>query len=351
MTYIEAVVLYCLKKINGERTIFSVYHLLKGKRSSQTIQDAHLYSLTSMFYSFPIMDRIGFEKMAAKLHENNLISESEPEKFILTEEGRSQLNDFFRERPFPASLNGWLYGSSVEHLWKRISLLVQVLSHYIRDEQKYYPVQRDREVQRWIKRFLYSPPVPLKDLNHHLFSELVSLMKNETFPDDAELLICRLTGGEYIGLTRGQAADNYRMSEDEYWFRFLNVLHYLINEASEQKTKYPIFYSIIVDLVPEISLTQSSEETYKLLKRGFGIERIAEIRRLKESTVEDHVVEIALNDSQFSIEGFVPMEEINQIIQKAKEVNKRKLKPIKEALPQLSYFQIRLTLARYGDRL
>ena len=351
MTYIEAVVLYCLKKINGERTIFSVYHLLKGKRSSQTIQDAHLYSLTSMFYSFPIMDRIGFEKMAAKLHENNLISESEPEKFILTQEGRSQLNEFFRERPFPASLNGWLYGSSVEHLWKRISLLVQVLSHYIRDEQKYYPVQRDREVQRWIKRFLYSPPVPLKDLNHHLFSELVSLMKNETFPDDAELLICRLTGGEYIGLTRGQAADNYRMSEDEYWFRFLNVLHYLIKEVSEQKTEYPIFYSIIVDLVPEISLTQSSEETYKLLKRGFGIERIAEIRRLKESTVEDHVVEIALNDSQFSIEGFVPMEEINQIIQKAKEVNKRKLKPIKEALPQLSYFQIRLTLARYGDRL
>ncbi|EDL63607.1 helix-turn-helix domain-containing protein [Bacillus sp. SG-1] len=351
MTYIEAVVLYCLKKINGERTIFSVYHLLKGKRSSQTIQDAHLYSLTSMFYSFPIMDRIGFEKMAAKLHENNLISESEPEKFILTQEGRSQLNEFFRERPFPESLNGWLYGSSVEHLWKRISLLVQVLSHYIRDEQKYYPIQRDREVQKWIKRFLYNPPIPLKDLNHHLFSELVSLMKNETFPDNAELLICRLTGGEYIGLTRGQAADNYRMSEDEYWFRFLNVLHYLIKEVSEQKTEYPLLYSIIVDLVPEISLTQSSEETYKLLKRGFGIERIAEIRRLKESTVEDHIVEIALNDSQFSIEGFVPIEEINQIIQKAKEVNKRKLKPIKEALPQLSYFQIRLTLARYGDRL
>ncbi|WP_409251215.1 helix-turn-helix domain-containing protein [Bacillus sp. SCS-153A] len=351
MTYIEAVVLYCLKRINGERTIYSIYHLLKGKRSSQTIQDAHLYSLTSLFYSFPIIDRKDFEKLASRLNESNLISESEPERYILTKEGHHQLEVFFREKPFPASLNGWLYGSSVEQLWKRLSLLVQVLSQYIRAQQKYYPVQRDRDVQRWIKRFLQEPPVPLKDLNHLLYSEMVSLAKQETFPDDAGLLICRLTGGEYIGLTRGQAAEKYGMGEDEYWFRFLNVLHYIMQKALEQKTLYPILYSLILDLVPEISLTQSSEETYKLLKRGFGIKRIAQIRRLKESTIEDHVVEIALNDSRFSIEGFIPEEEIKQVIQKAKEVNKRKLKPIKEALPQLSYFQIRLTLARYGDRL
>ncbi|WP_421379317.1 helix-turn-helix domain-containing protein [Bacillus salacetis] len=351
MTYIEAVVLYCLKKINGERTIFSIFHLLKGKRSSQTIQDAHLYSLTQLFYTYPIMKRSSFEQMASNLHEKKLIAEFEPERYTLTEEGHDQLVDFFKENLFPASLNGWLYGSSVEAFWKRISLLVQVLSHYIRAEQKYYPIQRERDVQRWIKTFLYEPPAPLKELNHLLYTELISLVKQDEFPDDPEILICRLTGGEYIGLTRGQAADKFGLKEDEYWYRFLNVLHYMVNEVTERKSTFPLLYSLMSDLVPEISLTQSSVETYKMLKRGFDIKKIAEIRRLKESTIEDHVVEIALNDNQFSIEGFVPPDDIKSIIQIAKEVNKRKLKPIKESLPQLSYFQIRLTLARYGDRI
>jgi uncharacterized protein YpbB len=351
MTYIEAVVLYCLKKINGERTIFSIYHLLKGKRSSQTIQDAHLYSLTNLFYSFPIIERRSFEQMALHLRNKKLIAESESERYILTEDGHRQLTEFFMKKPFPAALNGWLFGSSVEHLWKRISLLVQVLSHYIRSEQKYYPVQRERGVQKWIKSFLYEPPVHLKELNKQLFTEITSLVKQDRFPDDPGILICRLTGGEYIGLTREQAAYKFDLDEDEYWFRFLNILHYMVYEVTERKPLYPILYSIVSDLVPEISLTQSSEETYKLLKRGLDIKRIAELRRLKDSTIEDHIVEIALNDPQFQIEGFVPPEEIKNIIEKAKEVNKRKLKPIKESLPQLSYFQIRLTLARYGDRI
>jgi uncharacterized protein YpbB len=351
MTYIEAVVLYCLKEIKGERTIFSIFHLLKGKRSSQTIQDAHLYSLTSLFYSYPPIDRDSFTKVVSSLYKKKLIAESEAEKYILTEEGDQQLTIFFKEKPFPAWLNGWLYGSTVEVLWKRLSLLVQVLSHYIRASQRYYPVQRERDVQTWIKSFLNEPPVPLKQLNNSLYTDIVSLARQESFPDDPDLLICRLTGGEFIGLTRGQAADRLGIGEDEYWYRFLNVLHYTAGEVTSEKTKYPVLYALISDLVPEITLTQSSEETYKLLKRGMDIKRISELRRLKESTIEDHVVEIALNDKVFSIERFVPEADIEHILHIARKVNMRKLKPIKDALPQLSYFQIRLTLARYGDQI
>ncbi|MGM0846003.1 MAG: helix-turn-helix domain-containing protein [Bacillota bacterium] len=353
MTYIEAVFLHCLKEIKGERTIFSIFHLLKGKRSSQTIQDAHLYSLTSLFYSYPIIDRESFRKMALGLSEKKLIVETEieTEKYILTEEGLQRLSAFFKEKSFPSSLNGWLYGNTVEYLWKRLSLLIQVLSHYIRASQHYYPVQREREVQNWIKLFLNDPPVSLKNLNFALYTDIVSLAKQQSFPDDPEILVSRLTGGEYIGLTRGQAAEKSGLEEDEYWYRFLNILHYTAAEVTAQREKFPILYSIVSDLVPEITLTQSSEETYKLLKRGYEVKRISKIRGLKDSTIEDHLVEIALNDKGFSIDRFVPEQDMEQILQKAREINMRKLKPIKDALPQLSYFQIRLTLARYGDQI
>ncbi|WP_456274191.1 helix-turn-helix domain-containing protein [Bacillus sp. AK031] len=351
MTYIEAIFLHCLAKINGERTIFSVYHLLKGKRSSQTIQDAHLYSLTSMFYSYPAIDRNRFEKMAAELAGKQLIYMIEPEKYILTQEGKRYLNSFFEVKPFPSALNGWLYGSTVEVFWKRLSLLIQVLSHFISGEQRYYPVQRDSDIQNWIKSFLYNPPVPLGQLNKDLYSELILLGNQNRFPDDPSILVSRFTGREQVGLTRVQAAEAFNLPEDEYWYRFLNVLTYVVADVNTRESEFPVLYSIMDDLVPEISLTQSSEETYRLLRRGFGIKRIAQFRKLKESTIEDHVVEIALNDNTFSIEAFISQEEIQRVLQKAREVKKRKLKPIKDALPQLSYFQIRLTLAKHGDTL
>ena len=49
MSYIESIILNCLKQLNGERTIYSIYHLLKGKKTSQTIQDAHLFEITHYF--------------------------------------------------------------------------------------------------------------------------------------------------------------------------------------------------------------------------------------------------------------------------------------------------------------
>ncbi|MEH7462882.1 recombinase RecQ, partial [Bacillus thuringiensis] len=39
---LQYTVLYCLKQLKGERTVSSIYHLLKGKRSSQTFQDGNM---------------------------------------------------------------------------------------------------------------------------------------------------------------------------------------------------------------------------------------------------------------------------------------------------------------------
>ena len=49
LTFLQMMILYCLQKINGERTIYSIYHLLHGKKSSQTIQDATFISSSSFF--------------------------------------------------------------------------------------------------------------------------------------------------------------------------------------------------------------------------------------------------------------------------------------------------------------
>ena len=75
ITYLETVLLYTLNKIHGERTIYSLFHLFQGKRSSQTIQDAHLYQLTAFFHSFPSIKRVQLEKMVARLIDLGFVRE------------------------------------------------------------------------------------------------------------------------------------------------------------------------------------------------------------------------------------------------------------------------------------
>lgn len=43
---IQYTLLHCLKQLNGERTVSSIYYLLKGKRSSQTLQDGNMFRVS-----------------------------------------------------------------------------------------------------------------------------------------------------------------------------------------------------------------------------------------------------------------------------------------------------------------
>ena len=55
--YLQAIILYAIKKFQGERSIYAIYHMLQGKKSSQTIQDAHLFGLTNIFGTIPRFTR------------------------------------------------------------------------------------------------------------------------------------------------------------------------------------------------------------------------------------------------------------------------------------------------------
>ena len=67
LTFLQTMILFCLQKINGERTIYSIYHLLKGKKSSQTIQDTHLFHLQPLFQTYTNLSRNELEKISCQI--------------------------------------------------------------------------------------------------------------------------------------------------------------------------------------------------------------------------------------------------------------------------------------------
>jgi uncharacterized protein YpbB len=68
---------------------------------------------------------------------------------------------------------------------------------------------------------------------------------------------------------------------------------------------------------------------------------------LKVATIEDHFVEIALREKEFSIEMFMEKEKMEKVTKVIEALQTRKLRVLKQAVgEEISYFEVRLVLAR-----
>lgn len=347
LTFLQFIILFCLQKLNGERTIYSIYHLLHGKKSSQTIQDAHLYHLTTFYQTFPILSREYLENTVNILMKQQLITPLADQQFFLTEKGEQLLLDQLEGTPIPIHLDGWKYQRKAVVLWERLSLTIQVISYLQKRESKFMPIQRKSETHIWLKDFLRKNTLNREELGSKLFSELVDILDREP-TINPDLFVIRLSGYKTIGYTANQAAEKVGMEATYYHFQFLNILHYLILMVEANSNEYSLLASILLQSQNN-NLTFSTEKTYTLLKKGHSISDIIIIRQLKKSTIEDHLVELALNMKDFSIDEYVTKEKQNQIKKVVRERNTKKLKEIRNIVDDASYFEIRLVLAKHGE--
>ncbi|MCY7571674.1 helix-turn-helix domain-containing protein [Bacillus pumilus] len=340
--YLDVMLMDSVYKLNGERSISAVYHLFKGKKSSQTIQDASLFELSRYFGCYPGFTRDQLNRSALKLEEKHYIRKTD-ETLSITEAGQRMLHQHFSEKPMPAYFHGAKYHDKAKMLWMRLSLLVQVLSHHMAGSHQYVPIQRDVSVQSWTKFFLKQHQQKSKlseELHHELEKLLINLSDHE-----ALIFVYSLTSNERIGRTYQQMAE---WMKEDVWYVYLlfwNVLHYFIQSA--QKGEAPILQQLVGDLEFKRVLTTSTHKTLELVQKGFDIEQIAHIRSLKKATIEDHIVELSIHEPSFSIDPYVSIKEQREILAVARELQTNKMKLIKEKLEHpFTYFQIRLALTR-----
>lgn len=345
MNYIENILLDCIRQLKGERTLYSIYHLLNGKKSSQTIQDAHLFSLKKYFRILETLSRESFEEIFVQLIDKNWVLASGEQKYLLSDKGEAFLNN----QSLPAYLNGWKYQQFTPTVWERLSLLIQVTSNLAFYENRYIPIQKNKEVQYWLKEFLKKSSLPRQSLGQAIFKELVVCLE-EGKDVRPEVLVFRLTGYQQIGLTSLQTASKLDMNPVHYHLEFINVLHYLIQMLENSANRFPVLFSLLSNIESNDPLTVSARKTWGLLNQGFSIEQIAKFRKLKLSTIEDHLVEFALHLNEFSIDPYIDREIQRKIIEISRQEETKQLKIIRCRLNTVSYFQIRLALAKYGDQ-
>lgn len=344
LSFMHQLILYCLHAMNGERSIYAIFHILNGKKSSQTIQDVKLFRLEPFFNTYKNFSRKELEEIVSDLEKEQLITEKELKVFQLTTKGKETAKQFLYCYPFLNDLNGWKYPYDWL-FWQRFTLFVQVISNSIYGEKSYLPIQKNKEVQRWVKTVLLTLPFSREQLGRKLYDELVSALKRNEYMSPA-VLVSRLTGYKSIGITKEQACELFQMEKELYHYQFISYLHYLIRTIEENKMEFPLLFLLIKDLQHIAPLTMSARKTYTLMQKGYSMEEIAKIRNLKVSTIQDHIVEMALNLENFQIETFVNEEKRRKIVKAVKCNPTKQLKYIKQQVNEASYFEIRLVIAR-----
>lgn len=352
MNFLTVIILYCISCFKGERSTNAVYYLLQGKKSAQTVQDAVWFSLKHVFSIYPELKKELFQEHINFLAKNKLI-EINDKTCQITTFGQEKLTHYIERQPIPEGLNGWNFQHIDKKFWQRLSLIVQIVSNWTKGEGKFMPVQRDFYTQRWVKRWLYdwNSTYDKQTLMKKLYLEIEHLLTYaESKNKNPEFFVARLSGYENPGLTISQIAQQYKIDEFYYLIIFRSFLHFMIKTISDFHSDYPLLYSIIKNDQQEIVFTESTRKTLNLININKSIKEIARIRNLKVSTIEDHIVEIALMDEKFSIDPYVTPSMQERIRLAIKTLNTRKLKRIKEAVPDADYFAIRLVLSKWTEQ-
>lgn len=337
----QYLVLNILKILENERTISSPYHLLKGKRSGQTIQDVGIFHLHPYFGIFPKLSRNTYDEVIQKLVEQQYIFLTE-NSFRLTDKGNAEWRQYD-----PLPLNGWQYRGNEHLFFSRLSLVVQSLSHAKEKVMTFSPIQKDEDIQRWVKGFLMRHDYKSGLLSHNLYDEMLQSLGSAKVHEQAkEIVVKRLTGYKIHGFTWEQLSKELEIEELDVQLLFVACLHQWLNEILSNPHSYPYLYQMTNQVRSEIPLTGSAYYTALLFKKGYSVEQISQIRKLKRSTIEDHLVELAINDPTFPIEQFIQSEDIQKVLYAVEDYQTKKLKVLREVLPNLSYFQLRLALVR-----
>lgn len=336
-------------RMNAERSLAGCYHILTGKKSGQAIQDATLFGYQSWFGLFPKWERSSFDELVNHLILTGKLVPS-GYSYIPSSLAKKEMSPMleryqFTNRAFLVQ-NSYVQQHIIHTFWKRFQLLAQVISYHLSEKRYFNPIVQDTVIQKWVKYFWSS--ISHKDeFVNEIYQELYQYLSQSDDQLLSELILDRLSGATGSGKTFLQLSQYYQIPEAIIRIYFSQAIALLFSRISEGGSS--CLKSLIeVSDSKRIQLTQSAQKSYALLQKGLALDEIINIRGLQKSTIEDHLVEMAIHVPDFNVSGFISENQLKQILEISSRLNTKKLRVIKQEIKgqDISFFQIRIALVK-----
>lgn len=321
---------YVLSLFNSQRAISSsqLLHTFQGKRTPSMFYLAEKNGWHHAFARFTKVSNQEIEKVLEGLFHKGLITQKD-KGFILTEKGQLISKEFFENRYYPQA-SSFAAGNIWKAFWDRYQLFVQTFSEMSYKNNRYVPIIKypphQENVRLLFQQFHHDKEMLMRNWikeQHFLFEQLDERRAN--------VLMEQLTGHERVGETKRQIQRQLDMEVLEYSFYHQDTIEELLNIIQQHPEKLAISYAILNQLQVETNhgLSSSTNASFELLSQGHSISDIATIRRLKENTVREHILELAFVLYDFPIKTFVPKkvyEDLNLAFEKNEDYSYKEAK-------------------------
>lgn len=305
---------------NDKLRMSTLYQILVGKKSASMLYYAFQHHLLDIVGLLPNLRKDEFEKTIYQLCKQKHLILNEGELTCLN-------NRHFLLSVEPYShLNHYRLKNSLQ-LWRLLQLLISYLSYWPKDYQG--PI-------------LENSPFYLMNVNRMManmtnktkmaiYQELVDIF-SEMPAAQADFLAQTLSGESIQGHTFYQLLPDGLQSPFDTCYIFACVEHFWTQVMQKNETQlFQYFKPFILK-----NYKYSMLVTRQLYKQGKSIEQIVQIRKLKEGTINDHLIEWAIGDDKFPFHQF-------QLLPLTEEVLQYRYKELTEQRPDVSFLQYRLS--------
>lgn len=338
--------LLACRRMNRERSLQAVVHLLKGRKSNQVLQDASLFGTSLLYGELYKLSKEKIENQLHKLESQGYIEILSQRSVGCTDQGEKTSDHWVDDMDLHSCFSAIRSVGKKEEtfqFWMRLELMVQTLSYTAQGDLSFYPVVEKWGIREDVKGIFYQGG-DSRNQAIQLKNELASWLRG--LQDwEQKILLLRWSGKGKAGLTFPQIGEV--LQKPAGWVRF--QLYRLVAEKSLHlhPMNNPILLRLAFSQKEPQGLSQSTRITRRFLEEGKNLQDIASKRGLRMGTIEDHIVEIALADPAFSISPFVKDEKVKRINDLIETSGARKLGELKRLAGQdFSFLEIRLVCAR-----
>lgn len=273
--------------------ISTIYHLLKGKRTSSVLLFGFFYQILGFLGALESLEKKDFTTIMENLEKKQWII-CEADFAIITDLGRDQLQQHSLWQELSA-LDGFRYQRSRQEIWQLLLFAVQVTSHLSHRENKYLPLTNRPQLNFQIKRWLKNGP---SDLTTR-FSEELQAIFSQLPSEQSDFLASQFSGHGLNGQVYFQLLPAAWQAAPWNQLYQQNALDHFAKKIPKA--------GMIVTLIQNLdqkNLNQSMLKSRQLFQQGADFSTIQHQRQLKTGTLNDHLIEWALLDQNFPFEKF-----------------------------------------------
>jgi uncharacterized protein YpbB len=341
-----------LSTIKSNRSPAAIYHILTGKKSSQTIQDLQVFQLYPYYGLLPNLTRQTFDDAINSIVDEGFMVWVNKKDYRLTDQAQDYLTTKTHADVYFHVLVHAVDEAAKLIFTERLYLTIQTFTYRVMNEKGFIPVTDDVTIQSFVKQYYHAHKQQLNDWLEACYKLLYEVLK--TYPEhDRHIFLDRLSTYNHHGQSLQQLMDRYKTNEVNIRLTLALIERDLFIRSQQEQT-------CLTDLLPGENsnqmyptlMTRSAQKTHQLVMRGYNIDELIQLRQLKRGTIEDHLVEICTLDDHFKLTDYVTEEKIALIEAYLSTRQTQKLGEIKRHLPAaISYLDLRLVFAHYQKRL